>query len=220
MYFNAKERETVTNEHRLNATANLSTDFNLSSKCKTQKYTFRAGKSTAVACEVSAPISLYSKSSTGLTSRSHSLNSPISTRSHSVHSLIDIPPPPKPPKSDLKKAKKKSEITQTPKVNVYSSRDGLHRTESYDRLDKSDAVSLSYSEYQQHQPHPNGCIIPPYSELRSVSAEHHQDDYFQNSFQNKGSNLQRTISRATLVDQDTGNVYQVLLYIIKHIILE
>ena len=94
---------------------------------------------------------------------------------------------------------------------MYSSRDSLHRTESYDRLDKSDAVSLSYSEYQQHQPHPNGCLIPPYSDMRSVSAEHHQDDFFQNSFQNKGSNLQRTISRATLVDQDTGNVYQVLL---------
>lgn len=86
----------------------------------------------------------------------------------------------------------------------------MHRTESYDRLDKSDAVSLSYSEYQQHQPHPNGCLIPPYSDMRSVSAEHHQDDFFQNSFQNKGSNLQRTISRATLVDQDTGNVYQLI----------
>ena len=40
--------------------------------------------------------------------------------------------------------------------------------------------------------------MPPYADMRSVSAEH----------QAPGS-LYRTISRATLVDQDTGNVYQV-----------
>ena len=143
-------------------------------------------------CDSTAPgPSLY----TGLSSRSHSLAS----RSHSVHSLlnIEIPPPPKAPRTDTKTkgSKHKRSDPPAPLVSIRDSGESLRRSRSQDRLDTEEwEPGLARARP----------LMPPYSDLRSVSAEHqpHQPG-------EAGSGLYRTISRATLVDQDTGNVYQV-----------
>ena len=146
-------------------------------------------------CELTAPgpsQSLY----TGLSSRSHSLAS----RSRSVHSLlnIEIPPPPKSSQTDKSKGSKHQRCDPpAPTVSIYDSGESLHRSQSHDRLDRLEAVSLSYSGFR---PRP---LMPPLADMRSVSAEHQHEPA------QRQSNLYRTISRATLVDQDTGNVYQV-----------
>ena len=76
-----------------------------------------------------------------------------------------------------------------PKVNIYNFGDSLIRTQSYDKLDRAD-------KYDRR------CMMPPYSDMRSVSADYQPHDVSQ-------SNLYRTVSKATLLDQDTGNIYEV-----------
>ena len=135
---------------------------------------------------------------TGLSSRSHSLAS----RSRSVHSLLnmEIPPPPKALWSDTKtKAKGSKHKRKDPpavEVSLRDSGQSLHRSQSQERLEDWDPV-LEDSASLRARP-----LRPPYSDMRSVSAEHQPPE--------ARSGLYRTISRATLVDQDTGNVYQVI----------
>ena len=83
-------------------------------------------------------------------------------------------------------------MKEVPSVHVFNSEDSIQRSGSLDKLD-----DVSYREY----PPPT---IPQYSAMRSYSADQHEEQ-----LQKIESNLYRTISRATLIDQDTGNVYQV-----------
>ena len=133
---------------------------------------------------------------TGLSSRSHSLAS----RSRSVHSLLnmEIPPPPKALRSNTNTKDTKHKRTDPPALEI-SHRDSgqsLHRSQSQDRLEDWAPV-LGDSASLRARP-----LRPPYSDMRSVSVEHQPPE--------ERSGLYRTISRATLVDQDTGNVYQVI----------
>ena len=173
--------------------------------CK-KKHSFPEDKSETViryflfsrsfaSCEMTAPgpsQSLY----TGLSSRSHSLAS----RSRSVHSLLnmEIPPPPKALRSNTNTKDTKHKRTDPPALEI-SHRDSgqsLHRSQSQDRLEDWAPV-LGDSASLRARP-----LRPPYSDMRSVSVEHQPPE--------ERSGLYRTISRATLVDQDTGNVYQVI----------
>ena len=76
-------------------------------------------------------------------------------------------------------------------------RDNIERRPSYDKLDAVSVVTYSDSHHQQHN-------TPQYSDLRSFSADQQPE-----TEQPVSSSLYRTLSRATLIDQDTGNVYQV-----------
>ena len=155
--------------------------------------------SSVLHCEESAPGSLFTKSVTGLSTRSHSIHSPLSSRTHSPHSLNDIPSPPQPPnldtgKSSSKKKRRGKEVTSVP---GHKCRDNIERRPSYDKLDAVSVVTYSDSHHQQHN-------TPLYSDLRSMSADQQPE-----TEQPVSSSLYRTLSRATLIDQDTGNVYQV-----------
>ena len=132
---------------------------------------------------------------------SHSLYSKASlaTRTQSLHSLQEPKPPaPAPPAPSLPPPNT---------AEVYEEREerGVWRTKSFSQLD-SEAVSLTYSEFPHPPRHPRpppplpppSSVVSPWSDLRSVSVD--QQD----------SGLYRTISRATLIDQETGSVYQLL----------
>ena len=82
------------------------------------------------------------------------------------------------------------ETAPLPPVPVYEEPPAprpVYRTKSYSQLE-TDAVSVCYSEYR-----------PPLSAMISLTEDQQR--------------LERTISRATLIDQDTGNVYQVITII-------
>ena len=112
----------------------------------------------------------------------------LTTRTQSLHSLEESFHPPLPPALPPK-----TEHAQLPPPPPPPPASGMemyedpplpvYRTKSYSQLD-SDAVSISYSEYR-----------PPLSAMFSLTEDEQR--------------LHRTISRATLIDQDTGNVYQV-----------
>ena len=92
-----------------------------------------------------------------------------------------------------------------PKVNIYNFGDSLIRAQSYDKLD---------SRADKCDKYDRRCMMPPYSDMRSVSADHQTHDVtsytdHREHREHRQSNLYRTVSRATLLDQDTGNIYEV-----------
>ena len=110
---------------------------------------------------------------------------------------MEIPPPLQALRSDKNKGSKHKR-TDLPalELSLRDSGQSLHRSQSQDRLEDWAPV-LGDSASLRARP-----LRPPYSDMRSVSAEHQPPE--------ERSGLYRTISRATLVDQDTGNVYQVI----------
>ena len=104
----------------------------------------------------------------------------LNTRTQSLHSLEETFLPSLPPALPPK-----TDDAPLPPGEVYEEPPRpVYRTKSHSQLE-SDAVSICYSEYR-----------PPLSAIISLGQEEER--------------LQRTISRATLIDQDTGNVYQVI----------
>ena len=150
------------------------------------KYNFSL---TAPGVQAETSQSLYSKAS-------------LATRTQSLHSLAE-PKPPAPPPPVAAPPPTTAELYEEKPV---------WRTKSVSQLD-SDEVSLAYSEFphpqyphkyhhQYHHHHrPPPPPPPPWSDLRSVSVEQQQQPE---------PGLYRTISRATLIDQETGSVYQVI----------